>query len=417
MKRVNVLAIYLCLAGFVGCNQHEMDNLRAELIQARRATQAALKRVDQIDKEAQIAESKATWQHSQARKLRNEALALGKTVAQRVVASEAILVKALKKQQETRAMIATIELAEERAEKLLESVRDSRQQAATDLAAAKKIRLEVEIRHEEALSLVAKSESIEQKNKLDRTQLEQDIVDARTLIDEAEEAQFAAANARAISAEVNRLVAESRENRKVAEKAYQEAERVRSIAVAEKKAARAEQQASLSAIQAAEAEKAAAREAVAATLAAKRQIDDERLVIEQERAEMVLAKREAAQERLTAEKAISLAASAEARAKQARIAAARQQLFIAERLAVLDAAKEAAGAGERMALLARSTAVAERMAADNARTAAEQAQREAVTKQAFVRDIFEQLRAERFGTSTPTESVKETAGVNKGQTR
>ncbi len=417
MKRVNVLAICLSLLAFAGCNQHEMDNLRAELIQARRATQAALKRVEQADKEAQIAESKATWQHSQARKLRNEALEIGKTVSQRVAASEAILAKALQEQQETREMIATVELAEQRAQKLLESVNDSRKKAAADLAVAKKIRHEVEIRHKEALSLLAKAEAKEKKNKLDRARLEKSIVDSRALINEAKEAQIAAANARTISAEVNRLVAESRENRKAAEKAYQEAERVRSIAVAEKEAARAEQQAALAAIQAAEAEKAAAHEAVAATLIAKRQIDDERLVLEQERAEMVLAKREAAQERQTAEKAIAIAASAEARAKQARIAAARQQLLVAERLAVLDAAKEAAGAGERMALLARSTAVAERMAADNARTAAEQAQREAVAKQAFVRDIFEQLRAERFGASTSTKPIQETAEVHKGQTR
>ena len=103
---------------------------------------------------------------------------------------------------------------------------------------------------------------------------------------------------------------------------------------------------------------------------------------------MVLAKEQAIEERRLAEKASTFASMAEARAKEARIASARQQLIIAERMAVLDAAKEAAEVGERMSQIARSTAVAERLAADNARKAAEQAKREAATEQAFVRDIF-----------------------------
>ncbi len=368
MKRFILFTIYLCLVGVVGCNQYKIEELRAELLQARRTAEVAQRRATQADERVVFVEARAAEQLGQARRLRSEALKVGKIAAQRIAASESVLEKASDKREEARKVLAEVEI--------------SKRQIETD-----------------------------------RIQLEQVMIGAHTLIDEAETAQIEAANARVIAAEVKRLVAETRENRKVAEQAYDAAERVRKVAIAEKETARAEQRAATLAIEAAETEKQAARDAIAAAQVAKCQIDEERLVLDLELADMVLAKREATRERLAAERATSLAASAEIRAKQARIESVRQRLLIAERLSVLDAAKEAAEVGERMAHVARATAAAERSAAKNARIAAEQAQREATTEQAFVRDIIDQLRVERFGSGYRSGTSKETAAANKGRTR
>ena len=72
MKRLSLLALSIFVLSFIGCNKSKTEQLQAELIQARRATQAALKRAERAEEQAQRAENRAEWQYSQANQLRKK---------------------------------------------------------------------------------------------------------------------------------------------------------------------------------------------------------------------------------------------------------------------------------------------------------------------------------------------------------